>query len=494
MSVTVTPTKPVLPQPGSAPISVAELDQVDRALIDASASGPVLFFYTTAITWLLAATVFGFISSMKMHSPEFLGGWSFLTYGRIWPAYIDTLTYGWACPAGMGTLIWLMVRLCRVSLRKPALLVFGGIFWNIGVTVGVVNILLGVNSGHALLEFPSSASAILFIAYSLIAIWGVAVFENRRPGPVYVSLWYLVGALFWFPWLYGAANLMLTVLHVRGVMQSIVVAWFGANFIGLWMGAIGLASVYYFIPKVTGRPVASYYLASIGFWSFALFYPWLGGAHLAGSPVPVWMPTMGIAASIMSVVTLATVFVNFAMTMRGSYNMIYHSPTIRFTFYGAVAFIVTGLVNMIGSFRSVDRLTHFTEFGAGELHLGVYAFFSMAMFGAIYYIAPRLVGCEWLSATMIRLHFWASAYGIGLLICMMLFGGLAHGSAMDNTGQPFESVIEMGQPYMRGQTVAWIVLIIGHAFFTINFLLMILRFGKPAGQPTLFAPMEGEPH
>ncbi len=492
MSVTVTPAKPAS-EPSS--VSVAEMDQVDRALIDASAGGPVLFFYTTAITWLLAATLLGLIASIKLHQPEFLGGWSFLTYGRIWPAYIDTLIYGWACPAGMGTLIWLMVRLCRVSLRRPALLVFGNIFWNIGVTAGIAGILMGESQGRSLLEFPNYSVAILFIAYSLIAVWGVAVFQSRRPGHVYISLWYLVGALFWFPWLYGTANLMLSVLHVRGVMQEVVAAWYGANLVGLWMGAIGLASIYYFIPKVTGRPVASYHLATIGFWTFALFYPWLGGTHLAGGPVPVWVPTLGIAASIMTMVTLATVGVNFAMTMRGSYNMIYHSPTIRFTFYGAIAFILSGLVGIAGSFRSVDRITHFTQFATGELHLGVYAFFTMAMFGAIYYIAPRLVGCEWLSASMIRMHFWGSAYGIGLMILLMLMSGLAQGSAMDNTAEPFSSVIDTGQLYFRANTIAWVVLLVGHTFFTVNFLLMILRFGKPAGQATLFAPFgEEESH
>ncbi len=286
---------------------------------------------------------------------------------------------------------------------------------------------------------------------------------------------------------------MISVLHVKGVMQSVVTAWYGQNLINLWMGAIGLASIYYFIPKVTGRAVASYHLASIGFWTFALFYPWTGGTRLTGGPIPVWLPTIGIAASIMTVVTLATVTVNFAMTMRGSYNMIYRSPAIRFTFYGAVAFILSGVLGIVSSFRSVDRVTHFSQFSTGQLHLGVYAFFTMTMFGAIYYIAPRLVGCEWLSSTMIRMHFWGSGYGIGLMILLMLFAGLAQGSSMNNIAQPFTSVIDMGQPYMRGRMIAWIILLGGHAFFAANFLFMILRFGKPAGQATLFVS-EGDKH
>ncbi|MEA3188813.1 MAG: cytochrome c oxidase cbb3-type subunit, partial [Chthoniobacter sp.] len=129
--------------PASGELTSAEVEAIDRALIDSSTRAPVMFFFTTALTWLLAATFFGLVASIKMHSPEFLGNYSWLTYGRVWPAFTNTLVYGWSCPVAIGVSIWLMARLCRVALRSPMVPVIGGIFWNIGVTVGVISILAG---------------------------------------------------------------------------------------------------------------------------------------------------------------------------------------------------------------------------------------------------------------------------------------------------------------------------------------------------------------
>src|SRR5438067_2032268 len=207
MNQRVTQT-PIVERAADSGPSQAELEAIDRALIDVSTRGPVLFFFTTALTWLLAATAFGLVASIKMHTPGFLGNWSWFTYGRVWPAFQNTLVYGWAMPVGIGTAIWLMARLCRVSLRNGFVPIIGGIFWNIGITIGIIAILSGNMRPFELLEFPRASALMLFIALSLVAIWGVVMFRKRHPGHTYISLWYLIGAFFWLPWLYGAANVM----------------------------------------------------------------------------------------------------------------------------------------------------------------------------------------------------------------------------------------------------------------------------------------------
>ena len=470
----------------SAEVSQAEIERVDRALIDATLRAPVLFFFTTAQTWLLAASVLGFIASVKLVFPSFLGQWSFVTYGRVWPAFINTLVYGWACPAGIGAALWMIARLCRVSLRSPAVPIISGVFWNLGVTVGVVSILLGNMRPFELLEFPRYSAILLFVAYSLIAVWGVVMFRKRRAGHVYVSLWYLVGALFWFPWFYGAANLMVGSPHINGVVQAAVAAWYAHNLLGLFLSAIGLGAIYYLIPKVIGRSIFSYHLAALGFWSFALFSGWTGMVRLTGGPVPAWMPTVSIAAMIMMLVPLATVTINYAATMRGFTHMVYYSPTIRFTLFGAVAWSLSVLVGVVASLRSVDRVVHFTQFSVGQGQLLIYAFFSMVMFGSMYYIVPRLVGCEWLSATFIRLHFWMSAYGSGLLIVMLLIGGAVQGGSwLKPEYSPLEVVQQM-TPYMIARMIGAFMLILGHVLFFLHYIAMLLRLGVPSGQPTLF--------
>jgi hypothetical protein len=132
---------------------------------------------------------------------------------------------------------------------------------------------------------------------------------------------------------------------------------------------------------------------------------------------------VSIAANILLLVPIVTITMNFLMTMRGHYHMVYHSPTMRFTFFGAIAFVVASVVGLVSSLRSADRLLHFTQFQVAQQHLLLYAFFSMIMFGAIYYITPRLVGCEWLSASLIKVHFWGSAYGGGMMIVLLAFAG-----------------------------------------------------------------------
>ena len=142
-------------------VSRSDVEQVERALIDASTRVPVLMFYTSAIFWLLVGTLLAGITSWKMHAPDLLGGVSFLTWGRVRPAHMNAMVYGWACMSGMGTAIWLMARLCRTTLRHPLLLVAGAAFWNFGVFLGLVGIFAGDSTGYQWLEFPRYASIIL---------------------------------------------------------------------------------------------------------------------------------------------------------------------------------------------------------------------------------------------------------------------------------------------------------------------------------------------
>ena len=141
------------------------------------------------------------------------------------------------------------------------------------------------------------ATPLLFVSFALLSIWGIVTFRFRREPHLYVSQWYLLAALFWFPWLYSAAQILLVLDPVRGTVQSAVNWWFAHNVLGLWITPIGLAAIYYFIPKVLGKPVYNYSLSVIGFWSLALFYNWNGMHHLVGGPMPAWLITVSIVAS-----------------------------------------------------------------------------------------------------------------------------------------------------------------------------------------------------
>jgi cytochrome c oxidase cbb3-type subunit 1 len=479
--------------PVSAP-TLAPMTAVERAAIDASTRGPVLFYLGNAVLWLIAATVFGFITSVQLHSPNFLADIPCLTYGRLVPAYNNVISYGWASLAGMGVAIWLMARLCRVQIKYGGVLIAGGIVWQIGLTFGIINIMAGRSSGIEWLEIPGSSAALMLVGYALVGLWGILLWGLRKQTSAYISVWYLLGAFVWFPWVFATAHITKTMPQMQGVVQNIIAAWASQSFFSVWITAVGLATAYYLIPKVINRPVFSYNVATIGFAAFIIFAGLTGATRLSGGPVPAWLVTLSIAANIMLVIQFVTVGVNLVATMHDKLHMVYHSPTIRFTFFGVVCFLVGSVLGLLASLRSFDRVLHFTQFTTAQTQLTLFLFFSMVIYGAIYYILPRLVGCEWLSSTMITLHFYGAAYGGGMMVALLLMGGVSSGLSFVDPGATFAQIIQIGQVYLPGRSIAWVLFSIGNLVFALHFALMLLRIGQPAGQPTLFAPIEEENH
>ena len=493
------PTKVPLKAPANAPISTTgadvtdrDVEQVERALIDASTRLPVLFFYGSAVVWLLLGTLLAGLTSFRLHAPDLLADCSFLTWGRIRPAHMNVMVFGWASMAGIGTAIWLMARLCRSTLRHPLLLIAGAGFWNLGVLLGVGGVLWGDSTGYEWLEFPPYAAIVLFIAYSLVISWAMLMFRFRRGDHIYITQWYLLGAFLWFPWVYGATQVMLFVAPVQGVMQSAVTWWFANNLLFLWFGAIGLGTAYYMIPKVIGRPVYSYHLAAIGFWTYALFASWTGMQRLVDGPFPAWMITASIAATILTIIPVATVGLNHHMTMRGYFGLLRYSPTLRFTVFGAISYTVFSLAGVLISLRSVERYLNFTQASVAYSHMGLYAFFTMVIFGSMYYIVPRLVGREWRYATLIKLHFWSSAYGVGLMVLMLFAAAIAQGSALDNPTVTFMQGLEYVPMYLRGRSLSGLLLTVAHFIFAFHFGLMLFGMGRTASVPTFLNPQEEE--
>jgi cytochrome c oxidase cbb3-type subunit 1 len=466
-------------------------EQAERAAIDLSARGPVLFLFAAAVFWLLVGTWLGFVSSLQSHNPDIFSGIFWYDFGRTWPAYVNVMFWGWAGNAGLGVCVWLLSRLCRREVSTPKLILVGSFFWNVALLFGVLAILGGGNTGVEGLEFPPAVAFLLFISYLFIAVWAFVTFFKRKPGVTYVSQWYLLAALLCLPWSYGTAQVLLFCQPVQGVMQAIVSNWFFQNLMGLGLVPIGLASAYYFIPKVLGRPVYSYYLAAFGFWSLLVFSGWTGTSKLIGGPVPMWISTVGSVANMLLLVPVIVVAINHHMTMKGHFNLLVTSPTLRFTVAGAMSYTAYSILSALASIRWVDEVTHFSFFHTGLLQLGIYAFFTMTMFGAMYYIVPRLAGCEWRSAFYIKVHFWGAFYGVVLMIIMLLLGGIIQGATLssrswDNWDIQFVASVWRAAPYLVARSIAWLLLAVSHGVFAYHFYLMLRRAGQPAGHPTLF--------
>lgn len=460
----------------------------ERAEIDASTRGPVLLFFGSAVFWLLVGSVLGLLAAWKLTHPGLLDSLGFLTFGRIRPAHLNAVVYGWASSAGIGVGLWLMARLCRTPLLHTKLLIGAAIFWNLGLLVGILGILAGDSRSIEWLELPGYATPMLFIAYALIGVWAVIMFRYRKPGHVYVSQWYLLAAFLWFPWLYATANILLVWQPIQGSAQGAVNWWYANNLLSLWFTPIGLASAYYMIPKVLGRPIHSYYLSILGFWSLALFSSWGGMHHLIGGPFPAWMVSASVVASVMLFIPVITVAINHHLTIRGHFDALNWSPTLRFTVFGAVAYTIVSLQGGAMAIPSLNTITHFTDYTVGHAHLGLYGFFSMILFGAIYYIVPRLVGWEWPSASLIRWHFWLVAIGVLLMFGSLTIGGILQGFALYDPTVTFQSSLDFAAPFRILRGLSGFLLLAGHLVFATLFVQMLLKIGVRREGPAFFAP------
>ncbi len=463
---------------------------LSRIEIDVSTKVPVLTFFVASLVWLFAGTVLAILASIKLHNPTFLSEWSWLTFGRVRPAHLNTMAYGWASQAGIGAMLWMFARLARTKLRLTGFLVVAAVVWNVAVLAGTIGILGGLSTGVEWLEFPEFVAPILSIAFAIIALSCLLTFANRQPGHVYVSVWYMFGAVFWFPWLYVMANLLIFAFPVKGVLQGTVNWWFAHNVLGLWLTPVGLAVAYYLIPKVLGRPIHSYYLSIIGFWALAFFYNSNGIHHLIGGPVPAWLITYSIVASVMMIIPVGTVALNHHMTMVGNFRILLYSPTLRFVVFGAMSYTAVSIQGSLQSLRTVNEVTHFTHYTIAHAHLGVYAFFTMTMFGAMYYIIPRLTGREWSSARLIQIHFWCTAVGIAIYWIGLTWGGWFQGLKMNDHEVPFMDIVNYTIPYLISRSVSGFIITVGHIAFFILVGMNLFGKGTERRDPTIFGPLK----
>ncbi len=458
-----------------------------RRACDLSSRAPVLAFLWSSVAWLVIGSLLGVTASLKMTFPDWLTGAAALTFGRIRPLHLNTVVYGWSSMAAIAVALWLMPRLVRRPLLGGRVAVWGVWLWNLGMLLGVAALALGWTDGVEWLEFPWPIDGLFVLGGAMAGVPLILTLVRRRTRSIYVSAWYLGAAFLWFPILFLVANLPW--MHF-GVEHATVNWWFAHNVLGLWLTPLGLAMAYYFIPKVLGRPIFSYGLSLIGFWSLALFYSQVGLHHLIGGPVPTWLITISIVHSIMMFVPVAAVAVNHHWSMVGRFSTLRYSPTLRFVVLGAMMYTLTSFEGSLEALRSINRITHFTHFTVAHAHFGVYGFVSFELFGALYFLLPRLIEREWPYPGLIRAHFWLSVTGIALYVLALSTGGILQGLAMLDAARPFLDSVTVTLPYLHARTVAGSLMALAHLVFAYHFVVMVTRRG-PRRQTSPWAPEGG---
>jgi cytochrome c oxidase cbb3-type subunit I len=462
------------PQP--RPTSRIELVHapVEPAQIDASCRLPLVALFLGAATWLVIGSAFALIASIKFHAPAFLADSAWLTYGRVRPASVNAFLYGFSMPAGLGVALWMLARLGRTTLALPGLVTTGAVCWHLSVFAGIGGILTGGSTGFEFLEMPAFAARLIFVAYLMIVVWAVLTFHQRRERRLFVSQWFLFAALFWFPWTYSTADLLLLTFRVRGMAQAAIAWWYADNLLVVWLGLVGLAAVFYFVPKLTGRELHSRYLALFAFWMLILFGSW--GGIPSSAPVPAWMTAASAVATGLGVITVVAVALNVCGTLGGRCRELMSHPSLRFIGFGVIAYIVAGLLSAATALSEVNRVTDFTWFTVARSWLSSYGFFAMVIFGATYYIVPRLLGVEFPSPKLVRAHFWLAASGIVLLVVPLALGGIVQGLKLRQPAVPFIDIAHGTLMFLRVSTIGDLLIGLGHLMFLGNLAALVVKY------------------
>lgn len=451
--------------PASSPFCSETAGEISPSAIDASCRVPLFALFGGAAFWLALSSVFGLIASLTFHSPKMFADSAILSYGRAYPAWSNLLLFGFCVPAGLGVGLWLLARLGRTPLSRPWLVWVGAKLWHLGIFVGLVAILTGNSTGFEWLEMPRYAAVILFIGFTLIALCGFATHSAREHRAPFPSQWFVLAALFVFPWIYSTAILLLEVFPVRGMAQAAIAWWFSGNFLNVWLPLAGFAATFYLLPKLTSRPLQSFYSALFAFWTLILFGTWTGiPAHAA---LPAWMPTLSGAAAWMMLIPVLTVAAIAILTCRGSKTPCGGGP-LCFTKFGVASFVLATLLLVLTACPAVSRVTDYTWFTHGRTTLLVYGFFAMTMLGAIYHIFPGIVGEGRVCPKWMRINFWLVMPGIVLFALPLIAGGVIQGLKWLN---PEISNVDVAKSFLmpfRISTLGETLLLLGNLVFLFN--------------------------
>ncbi|HEX9171159.1 MAG TPA: cbb3-type cytochrome c oxidase subunit I [Telluria sp.] len=456
--------------------SEAHRFDVIRERIDQAGRSTVLLMAAAATFWLVLGSLFGVIASLKLHLPDWLSAYAPLTFGRVRTMHLNLVAYGWLSVAGIATAVWIIPRIFHTPLRHPRVALFGAMLWSIGVGLGVVAIAFGYTQGIEWLEMPWQVGLLLAVGGACLAFALIVTARHRKSHHIYVSGWYYLAALAWFPVLYVIANM--PGLHA-GVQQATVNWWFAHNVLGLWLTPLGVGAAYYLIPKIVGQPVYSYSLSLLGFWGLALFYSQVGIHHLIGAPVPTWLVTLSIVHSMMMFVPVIAVAVNQHTTVARNVWALKQSVALRFVALGALTYTLASFQGSIEALRSVNSITHFTHYTVGHAHLGAYGFTSMVLFGAFYYMLPYLTGRDWPWPRLLKLHFWLVVGGFAIYFVGLSLGGMVQGMGLLEVGRSFEAVTRSTIPYLQARSVGGILMTLGHLVFAFHIAALLMGKGVP---------------
>ncbi len=439
--------------------------------------------------WLMFAPTIGVIVSTKFNYPAFLGEQSWLTFGRLRPVHVNGVIWGAFSTLFIGLIYYVTPRLAGVPMWKerwgyPLLWI-----WNLNLAATFLAFsVLGANRGWEAGEIPLPNLVVVVALVWLLTLQHLMTIGRRVQRQLYVSLWYLIGALVW-----TSINLVLLVVGpywtAAGINNAALHGLFIHYVVGLWITPAGYVLIYYFLPASVRAPIYSHKLSLIGFWSLAFFYPFVGIHHYLFSPIADWAETIAIVASMMLIIPVWTVLQNFFGTMIGHWQGFSRNLPAKFLMMGAIMYLVGCFQGSTEALRWIQRPTHFTDFVISHSHLTVFGTFVVwAMAGAIY-VWPRLWGRDLWSFRLGNWSFWLITLGISTMGLVLSSQGLQQGYMLIGGAEWVDTMVTL-KPFWLIRTFAGISMDVGMSLLVYNFMRTALAGAPLPSLPARHQPLE----
>ena len=397
---------------------------------------PVRWGVIATLFWGIAGFAAGLFIALQLAFPALNFSSEYPPFGRLRPLHTSAVIFAFGGNALIATSFYVVQRTCRARLAFPTLARF--VFWGyqLFIVLAATGYLMGVTASREYAEpewYVDLWLTAVWLAY--LAVFVGTIVKRREPH-IYVANWFYLSFIVTIAMLHVVNNLAVPVSFLgsksysafSGVQDALTQWWYGHNAVGFFLTAGFLAMMYYFVPKQAERPVYSYRLSIIHFWSLIFLYIWAGPHHLHYTALPDWAQTLGMVFSIMLWMPSWGGMINGLMTLNGAWDKIRTDPIIRMM---VIALAFYGMATFEGpmmSIKAVNSLSHYTEWTIGHVHAGALGWNGMITFAAVYYLAPRLWGRTRLySLRMINWHFWLATLGIVLYAAAMWVAGIMQG-------------------------------------------------------------------
>ncbi|AKS43104.1 cytochrome-c oxidase, cbb3-type subunit I [Wenzhouxiangella marina] len=391
-------------------------------------------FAVMTVIWGIVGMLVGVIIAAQLIWPDLTMGISWLSYGRLRPLHTNAVIFAFGGSALFATSYYCVQRTCHARLFSNALASFTFWGWQAVIVGAAITLPLGLTMGkeYAELIWPLAILiALVWVAYAIV-FFGTIV--KRQVKHIYVANWF-----------FGAFILTVAVLHIvnnlampatlthsypiySGTVDAMVQWWYGHNAVGFFLTAGFLGMMYYFVPKQAGRPVYSYRLSIVHFWSLIAIYMWAGPHHLHYTALPDWVQTLGMVFSLMLLAPSWGGMINGIMTLSGAWHKLRTDPILRFMIVALSFYGMSTFEGPMMSIKTVNALSHYTDWTIGHVHSGALGWVAMISIGSLYSLFPRLLGLPSMYSTrLIEWHFWTSTIGTVLYIVAMWIAGVMQG-------------------------------------------------------------------